>query len=201
MPDVSKIIESVVGGLLTGGMSAATTFLTVFKDIKKRVTSLEDRLGTADPKTGIYLAISFVEDGTKQLRRRVDGWEDDPPEWAKRLLARARTTSSNDLSGQIAFEERVDRNMKEFRDRLKRVEDDLEEKITRIEKEVERRVSLKGGAGHGVTREEYVKDSQSRAEEMVKVREQLATANGLLRGVMTAMGYIDSDKPKSPGGR
>lgn len=200
MADVSKIIESVVGGLLTGGMSAATTFLTVFKDIKKRVTSLEERLGTADPKTGVYLALSFVEDGTKQLRRKVDGWEDDPPDWAKRLLARSRSTSSNDLSGQIAFEERVDRNMKEYRDRLKRVEDDIEAKIERIEREVEKRMSAKG-TSHGVTREEYVKDSQTRAEEVIKIREQLATANGLLRGVMSALGYIDTDKPKSPGGR
>jgi hypothetical protein len=200
MADLTHVIESVVGGLLTGGTSAVTTFLTVVKDTKKRLALLEEKVGTVDPKTGIYLALSLVEDTTKKLRREVDSWEDDPPDWAKRLLARTRMSSSNDLSGQIQFEDRMDRNMKEFRDRLKRVEDDIEAKIERIEHEVETQLP---GQSHGrvVSRDEYVKDSQQRAEEMLKIREQLATANGLLRGVLSALGYIDTDKPKLPGGR
>jgi Mg2+ and Co2+ transporter CorA len=198
MADLQKIAESVASGLLTGGASVITTVFAVFQDIKKRVTNLEEKLGTAEPKTGVYLALSLIEESTKKLRKEIEGWEDDPPSWAKRLLSRARSSSSNDLSGQLDFENRIDRSLKEFRDRLKRLEDHLEERVDQIERDVDRRTLAVEPGEDFIAREEYVKDSQHRAEEMIKTREQLAGVNGLLRGVMAALGYID-DKSKYPG--
>lgn len=197
MADVTKVIEGVVTGLLTGGTSALTTFLAVFKDIKKRITALENAVGQTDPKTGLHLALSYVEDTTKRLRREMDSWEDDPPQWAMRLLARARSNSSTDLSGQVQFEEHINRTVKIISDRLKRVEDRFEEEIETLKRDSERRISTHVADDLHLTRDEYIQDSRQRAAEIAKLREQLATANGLLRGVMTTLGYIDADKPPS----
>lgn len=192
MADLSKLIETVVSGVVSGGASALTAILAVLRDFRNRLQTLEAKVGTAEPKTGLYLALSLIEEPVKKMRREMDAWEDDPPDWAKRLLAKARTNSSTDLSGQIHFEDRVDRTLKEFRERIKRIEDQVESELARLEREVGKQQA----DTKLVTREEYLRDSQQRAEEMHKVREQLATANGLLRGVMSALGYIDTDKPK-----
>ena len=184
MADLTKAIEGVVTLLVTTGAGAASTWLAVFRETRKKITALEERLGVSEPtKTGVFLAISLVEESIKKLRREVDLWEDDPPAWAKRLVARSRTQSANDQ----AFEEQTTRSLKDVRDRFKRLEEDVEDLATKLHD----REDI-------VSREEYVQDSKLRAEEMVKVREQLAMANGLLRGVMAAMGYIDAE-PRHPG--
>ena len=191
MADLSKLFESVISGLLTGGMSAFTTFLAVMHDAKKRIGLIEGRIGTPEPPTGLYLLISETEDLARRVKRQIDDWEDDPPDWAKRLLSRSRATSSSDLSGQLVFEERVDRTLRELRDRLKRLEDDTEERVERVEKKVVDTPDTLVG------RDEYLEDSLKRAEEISKIREQLAAVNGLLRGVMSALGYIEADKPRT----
>ena len=50
-----------------------------------------------------------------------------------------------------------------------------------------------------IYRVEYEKDGRQRSEELSSIREQLATVNGLLRGIMAAMGYIDPTNKKRPG--
>jgi chromosome segregation ATPase len=192
MADLPKIIETVVSGLLAGGASAGTTLLAFSRDIKKRLTELESKLGSSeDPKTGLFHSVWVVEEGFKRLKRDVENWEDDPPEWAKRLVSRTRTNSAMGLDHMLEVEQRLDQKIRTFNDRIKGYEDELEEVAKRV-KTLE--ADEQPNVGKVVTRDEYEKDSKSKAEELLKIRESLATANGLLRGVMAAMGYLDDKK-------
>src|ERR1017187_1728496 len=102
------IVTQIISGILTGGAGAATTFLGAFRSLKTRLHAVEDIVGKEEPsKTGFFLAISALDETTKKLKREVDSWEDVPPKWAERLMGRARTNSSNDLTSQAQFEERI----------------------------------------------------------------------------------------------
>jgi hypothetical protein len=195
----TDLLPQIIAGILTGGAGAATTLLGVFRKTKERLKNLEESLGSEEPvKTGLFLTVSALEDTVRKIKRELDSWEDDPPKWAERLLARARSSSSNDLTAQAMDVERVERILRAYNERLTRAEDDFEAKIRRIEEEVERELAEEP-SGKLLTRDEYMRDSRARAEEMLKIREQLATANGLLRGVMSALGIIDrEDSPPPP---
>jgi chromosome segregation ATPase len=198
----SETITQVISGILTGGAGAATTLLGAFRKTKARLHALEEAIGKEEPiKTGVFFTLEILEENFKRLKREVDSWEDTPPKWAERLMGRARTNSSNDLTLQRDFEERIERVVRSHNERLSRAEDDFETKIRRIEEDMSRDLdSAVEPTGKLLTREEYIRDSQQRSEEMQRVREQLATANGLLRGVMATLGIIDPPKlpPKLP---
>jgi len=204
MGEPNQIIPQIIAGILTGGAGATTTLLGVFRKTKDRLKTLEELIGQdgseGPVKTGIFLSIQALEETTKKLKREIESWEDNPPKWAERLLGRARQSSSSDLSTQVQFEERIERSLRSFNERLSRAEDDLESRARRIKDDVEEKLSEDTGGGKLVSREEYLKDSRMRAEEMLKLREQLATVNGLLRGAMSALGLIDpaTGKPSSP---
>lgn len=192
MADLTKIIETVVSGVLAGGASAGTTLFAFARDIKKRLTDLEAKIGSSeDPKTGLYHSLWAVEEMLKRLKRDVENWDDDPPEWAKRLVSRTRSSSAMGLDHMLEVEQRLDQKIRTFNDRIKGYEDELEEVIRRVRTLEEDEAP---NIGKLLTREEYEKDSRAKAEEVLKVRESLATANGLLRGVMAAMGYLDEKK-------
>jgi gas vesicle protein len=194
----NDLLPEIISGILTGAAGGATSLLGVFRKTKERVAALEEALGKETPvKTGLYLTLSAVEDTVKRMKREMDSWEDDPPKWAERLMSRARTNSSQDLTVQAQYEERIERALRSFNERLSRAEDDLESKIRRVEAEVARELAEEPN-GKLLTRDEYIKDSRDRAEEMLRIREQLATVNGLLRGVMSAMNIIDPQPPPSP---
>ncbi len=194
----NEILPQIIAGILTGGAGAATSLLGVFRKTKARLAELEEAVGKEEPvKTGLFLTISAIEDTVKKIKREMESWEDSPPKWAERLLARVRTTSSNDLTAQVQFEDRIERSLRSFNERLSRAEDDFEGKMRRVEQDVERALAEEP-SGKLLSREEYLRDSRGRAEEMLKIREQLATVNGLLRGVMTALGIIDPETPKPP---
>jgi chromosome segregation ATPase len=170
MSDGTDILRTVVGGLITGGTSAATTFLTVFRSIKQRVGDLETKVGSSsDPKTGLYLAVSTLEDSLRRLKRDIDEWEDHPPDWAKRLVQRAKVNASSDLNTVVDIESRVDTRLRSFHERLTSIESDQ-------------------GQTTAMTREEYLEDSARRAREMGEIREEVAAVNGLLKGVLVALG-------------
>lgn len=170
MSDGTDILRTVVSGLITGGTSAATTFLTVFRSIKHRVGDLETKVGSSsDPKTGLYLAVSTLEDSLRRLKRDIDEWEDHPPDWAKRLVQRAKVNASSDLNTVVDIESRVDTRLRSFHERLTSIESDQ-------------------GQTTAMTREEYLEDSARRAREMGEIREEVAAVNGLLKGVLVALG-------------
>lgn len=191
MSEPNEIIPQVIAGILSGGAGAATSLLGVFRKTKERLKKLEEAVGKEEPtKTGLFETVGAIEETVKKIKRELESWEDDPPKWAERLLGRVRQSSSSDLAGQAQFEERIERSLRSFNERLSRAEDDLDTKMRRVEENVARSISEEP-SGKLLTREEYLRDSRMRAEEMLKLREQLATVNGLLRGVMSALGIID----------
>ena len=170
MADTTDLIKTVVSGVITGGTSAATTFLTVFRAVKKQVADLEEKVGSStDPKTGLHLTVSTVEDNLRRLRRELTEWDDQPPDWAKRLVQRAKVSSANDLNTIVDIESRVDARLRSFQDRLTVVENG-QKKTT------------------AMTREEFLEDSARRAREVGEIREEIAAVNGLLKGILVALG-------------
>ena len=194
MAEPSELVPQIIAGILSGGAGAATSLLGVFRKTKERLKALEEAVGKEEPiKTGLFLTVYAIDETLKKLKREVESWEDDPPKWAERMMARGRAGSNHDLAAQVQFEERVERTIRSYNERLSRLEDDLAAKTRRLEEEVRET----GEGGRLLTRDEYLEDSKGRAVEMGKIREQLATVNGLLRGVMSALGIIDPPPPGS----
>lgn len=195
MAEPTELVPQIIAGILSGGAGAATSLLGVFRKTKKRIEALEELLGKEEPvKTGLFLTVFALDETLKKLKREVESWEDDPPKWAERLISRGRAGSNHDLAAQVQFEERIERTIRSYNERLSRMEDEFAAKIRRLEEEVERAEEPNARV---LTREEYLQDSRNRAVEMGKIREQLATVNGLLRGVMSALGIIDPPQGSS----
>lgn len=203
MADISKYIEPIVSGILAGGASGVSSVLAFAKDLKKRLTELETKLGQSEePKTGIFLALWTVEESLKRLKRQIEGWEDDPPEWAKRLVSRSRSNSTMSLDQIVEVENRIDGKIRTFNERIKTYQDNIENLASRLRKlEAALEEDEKPDSGKLITRAEYERDSKVRTEELLKIRESLASANGLLRGVMAAFGYLDPIDKKEHKGR
>lgn len=191
MADLSAIVETIVSGLAGGAASGATSILAWAKDIRKRLTTLEEKVGSnTDPKTGLHQSVVLLEELLKRLKRDIEGWEDDPPEWAKRLVSRTRATSSMGLDHLLEVETRLDQKIRTFNERVKSVEEELDDALTKL-KRIEADFA---DFERLLTREEYERDAKAKSEEILRIRESLATANGLLRGVMAAMGIVDEPK-------
>jgi predicted RNase H-like nuclease (RuvC/YqgF family) len=158
--------------------------MAVFRDLRKRVTVLEERLGKpdADTKSGLFLEVSQLADALRKLRKEIESWSDEPPSWANRL----RRSSSANLSLEILqdYENRFEQRCKGLIDRVKRVEEALEEH------------EKKARTPNYITKSEYEEDSRHRAEEITKIQANLSSANGFLRGVMSALGYLDDTLPR-----
>ncbi len=196
MTDHLTLIQTVISGVLTGGSAAGTTFLAVFKDIKRRLTDLETKVGQdkTEPKTGLVAAVEALTEQVRKLRREIDGWHEDPPEWVIRVVTRTSRSSFN-MENYHEMEARVEQRLRAFAQTLKRLEEDLDERERRIEDAVERSTP---GTKVFITRDEYEEDSRRRAAETAKIRENLASANSFLRGVMSSLGYIDPPTPSLP---
>lgn len=187
----TTLIETIVSGALTGGAGAATTLLAFFRDVRKRLETVEKIVGSpgsaVEPKTGFHFVLSQVDETIKRLdeavrklRRDIDGWEDDPPEWAVRLVNRRATASftSETMQEEIAQKFRL------MERRLNQLEEDLDRLMKEDSNYVERSL--------------YDLDSRKRNEELRKIQDNLNTANGFLRGVMTALGYLDEGSSPPP---
>lgn len=183
MADVSSIIQSLVSGVLTGGASAGTTLLAVFRDLKKRLNELEAKVGSdkSEPKSGLFLAIELLSEAQRKIRREIDAWEDDPPDW----IVRAARRSSVSMETQQELEQRVEQRLRAFSQVLKRFEEEMDHRETELKRSASKTVFL--------TRSEYEEDSKLRAAEMAKVRENLSSSNVWLRGILSALGYIDPE--------
>lgn len=190
--------QSVISGLLSGGGGAAASIVAVFRDLKNRLTAIETRLGRdgtepGTPKTGIYLVLDHLtnslgtlDDGFRKWKREMDAWPEDPPEWLIRLVNRAAQRSSVNLEHHGELERIIEQRFRTNASNIAR----LEEKLDALEKAV----------SDCIDRAEYERDGRERAEELGKIREGLATANGLLRGVMSALGYLEPPtKKRLPG--
>jgi hypothetical protein len=177
MADGTELARTIVSGLLSGGATAATTFLTVFRSTKSRLASLEERVGSPiEPRSGLFLAIGNVEDALRRLKRTIDDWDDHPPDWAKRLVNRSHAATATDLSALIDLEGRIDDRLRKMNARILALESTPAQ-------------------ANALTREEYLEDSARRAREIGEIREEAAAINGLLRGILVALG-TDPDNPR-----
>jgi hypothetical protein len=186
MSDWMKIVEGIASGLLTGGASSLATVLATFRDIRNRISIVEERLGApavnnTSPGSGLFYRLDLLDSALAKLQKEIGSWEDDPPGWITRLITRAGRGASVNMEVQQEFEERILSRLRSFQERMDRWDDRARDSWT---------------DDKFVSRQEYEADMKRRAEEFVQMRENLATANGLLRGVMTAMGVID--KPEEP---
>jgi predicted RNase H-like nuclease (RuvC/YqgF family) len=185
----TTVIQTILSGVLSGGGSALTAFAATFRDIKKRLKSLEEKVGDdgadGDPKTGLYLVVERLDEIARKVKKELDSWEEDPPEWLLRLVNRAARASSVNLESHSEMERLIEQRFRTNAQNIQRLEEKIE--------------SLQGTIEDYIGRAEYEKDARQRSQDLSAVREQIAASNGLLRGIMTAMGYIDQTK-KRPGG-
>lgn len=199
------IIQTIISGLVSGGAGAATTMLAFFKEMRGRIERLEKSVGTqgsaVEPRTGLYLLVAqlgdqvkIVEDALKQFKREVDRWEDDPPEWLTRALNRRVQATSFNAEQFENFEQRVEQRVKLASDRVKRLEESLAHVQAQVEDLPDR---LARDGDRYVDAETYEQESRKRADDIRRIQENLNTANGFLRGVMAALGYLDPP-PASP---
>jgi len=197
MADMNTLIQTLVSGALTGGAGAATTIIAFFKDARKRIETLEKALGnpgsSIDPRTGIYLVLEQIggnlakaEEFARKLRKEVDGWEDDPPDWAVRLMRSGggrQGSFTNEAYHDL--EARMDQRYRQVVDRLQEVENTVDQTMRRLRADY-------------VERSAYEEDRRKREEELRKVKDNLHTANGFLRGVMAALGYLEDSQVPQP---
>lgn len=178
MADSTTLLQGLLSGILSGGTTAATAILAVFRDLKSRLTALETKVGTeGEHKTGLFLVVDRLDDSVRKIKRELESWQDDPPDWLVRMINRSRSTHSLNLEHHHELEQLVESRYKSTQTALRRFEQEIEDLQKQLDSFVERG--------------EYDRDGRSRNEEIAKFREQLATVNGLLRGVMSELGYID----------
>ena len=171
MTDYTDLARAITSGLITGGSAALTTFLTIFRGVRKQVKDIEDKLGSStDPKTGLHLTVATLEDSLRRFKRDVDDWDDHPPDWAKRLVQRAKVNSADDLSAVVDIGNRVDTRLRSFQERLAILE------------------TASTHTPNSISREEYLEDAKRRVQEVSEIREEMAAINGLLKGILIALG-------------
>lgn len=174
MPDYIQIIT----GVLSGGSAAFGSFAAVFRSIKLRLDALEEKLGSdTRPKTGMFLVVERMDETVQKLKKELDRWPDDPPDWLVRLIKRTMASNSMSLDLTTELERTAEQRYRTIHTHLNHLEERLDTLQT----------SLKAYIARG----EYERDTRKRSEELSKIRVELATSNGLLRGVMSALGYID----------
>jgi len=185
MSDWTKIVESLASGLLTGGATALATVFATFRDIRNRLAILEERLGSPPhntaPATGLFHTVWILDTTLARLRKEIDSWEDDPPAWLTRLVARAGRSGSVNMEIQQEYEERLNSRLRSFQERIDRMDDRLREEPRA-----------------GISRAEVDAEQKRILEEVAMLRDAQAATNMLLRGVLTAMDIIDNKETARP---
>lgn len=167
-----SMIDTVLAAVISGGGTAVSTILAFFRDVKKRIDAIEQRLGSVEEKKGLAYAIFVMEDGlnvARRLRQEVDGWHNAPPEWAIQLLGRRRSPSLV--------------NFEDFNDKFRAIErriKDLEEYQGRLEKQVSK----------CVTDKEFDTADKERADEIATIKNTVFEVKGLLQGLQSALGLF-----------
>ena len=199
MTDWTEIIGSLTTGLLSGGATALTTLMGVFRDLRKRIRILEEFVGHPDSlgnlPTGLHLRVynivrrlTEIEDLLRKMQKDLEDLEDEPPDWVVSMVNRARTASSTNMELQQDFENRIEGRLRSLRDRFTREIEDLQRELQDI------REDFRNLDNVYLQKDVYTKDSQRRSVEISRIKENLASVNGLMRGILAAMGIIDSDK-------
>lgn len=164
----NTLVETVVSGVLTGGATAATTIWGFFRTTKERLEKLESLVGKPDPKSGMLLAVQLLQDALARLQEQFEKLEERvkrQDEWG--AVGSVRTP----MPFQSPFVD--DGRQREILRRLT----DLEDEMKRLDRRIE---------GWSSDLEEM---DEKRSSGISKLREELASVNGLLRGLMAAMDF------------
>lgn len=156
----NSILETVVPAVVSGGGTAVSAFAAFFRETRKRVEKLEERLGSIEAKAGVTYSIHLVETALQDLRERLDSQVKETPRW--------RMPSYSGIE--------VDDRLREFERRLK----DLESNYERMEKQVRK----------FITEDDFEEADRQRAAEIAGVKNTLAEIRGLLQGLQSALGLL-----------
>lgn len=196
-----ELVQTVISGALTGGASSATAILAIFRDIRNKISAIEERIGQPTSgltkATGIQLSIEELGNKIRELEEKdrkisellsklqdsMHEWEDDPPEWLAKYVTRNRTSVNLEL--QQDFENRIENRFRSLQERISRELDSIESYKRRLDERY-------------VSEETYQRDTRAHAEENATLRESLASTNGLLKGLLAANGIIDTEPQKKP---
>lgn len=198
MADLSSLLEPLITGFLSGGTAALTSVLAVFRDLRKRLKEVEESVGapasTTAGASGIYHVLTTfgeriekAEETVKRLQKDLDEMEDTPPDWVVRMVSRQRNSTSVNMEVQQEFENRMESRLRTIQDRLMRELEDLKDELNDLKKD------LRDLDDKFVPKDAYMQDSRRRADELSSIKENLAAANGLLKGVLGALGLIGPD--------
>ena len=194
MSDWPHLIQTLLGGVLSGGATAGTTVLTYLKDQRTRLEALEGVIGTpgssVKPKTGIFVLfdqhdqnLTRLQESLRKLKTEVDGWSEDPPAWVFRAVNRRSTLPDPDDIGLKV--QRLGARLEDLQDQLNKLGG-----------------QLKTLSSDYVDRNTYEDDTQERATQIRRIEADLARATGFLEGVMTTLDYksktIPPGKKKGP---
>ncbi len=176
------LVETILSGVLTGGATAASTIYGFFRSTKERLDKLESALGKSEPRSGFFLAIQALNEGLGKIQTHME----DMNLRVKRLeewgtVGVIRTPMPFDPHAQGDSEAR-------WRDIQRRM-GDLEDNVKRLERRVD---------GWNT---DIAKVDERRSQELGRVREEMASVNGLLRGLMAALDYEDRPGPPRPAPR
>lgn len=194
-----ELLQTITSGVITGGASSVTAILAIFRDLKHKIVAIEERIGQPTAgltkASGLHLKIEETGDKYRELEDKyrktqetlekiqesIREWEDNPPEWLAKFVSRNRTSVNMEL--QQEFEARVENRFRSLQERVSREIDSIELHKRRMDERY-------------VSEETYTKEAKTRAEEIVVIRESLAGANGLLKGLLVANGLIDAEPTK-----
>ena len=154
-------LERYAGSIISGGVSILAGAFAAYHRLKKKIDSLEERLGSNKDghETGIFLLLVKMDDTIKKFRREIDGWNDYPPTWAQRLFDRAREQSIHpDVRNQL---EAISERLSEMEDRIDEC----------------------------VSNEIYREDTRKLSGDISHLKENLAEIRGILRGITSDMGF------------
>jgi len=198
MTDWSKFLENLLPGIITGAGSAVTTVYTFVQGLRKQVTELEvkvaaldtalkaldGRVGVYDPvsgsRSGLFKGLSDLSGTVVTIDARVGHFDSNTgartgmlgvlDALSDKLEREANQAQRGSIDTQ-AIEERIERRVQVRLDLLERRLAELTEIVNQC-----------------VTYENYEVTSQRRAEELVKIRESVASLAGMLSVVK---GYLD----------
>jgi tetrahydromethanopterin S-methyltransferase subunit G len=161
---LNGLLESIISAIISGGGTALSTMLAIFRDMKKRVEELDKKIGSVDSKSGLTFSIHLLEESIKQVKDSIENSNE----------RKSKTGLESYLNDQsIQKIPSFDPRLREVEERL----DIVENKFKRF-----------------VTEEDFELSDQKRAEEIMTIKTTLAEVRGLLRGLQSALGLIKSNR-------
>lgn len=160
----NTILETVVPAVVSGGGTAVSAFAAFFRETKKRVEKLEERLGSIETKAGLVYSIHLVEIAIQDLKERIEAQPKESPRW------RMPSFSGVDVEDRL----------RTFESRLK----DVEGAVEKLERATRKFIS----------EEDFEDADRQRASEIAGIKNTLSEVRGLLQGLQSALGLLKAHR-------